>query len=167
MSQSIALSAQPAARGSSFPATTALDAVQPAAGPLRVFLVEDSALFRERLSESLASACDIEFAGWADREQAAIDALKHCAWDVLILDLQLKQGTGLGVLGALRSLRRAPSSKIIILTNHDFYLYRRRASEVGADFYMVKGRDFRRLVEVLREMAAQRSSQRDAGARRT
>jgi len=166
MSQSIAISAQPAARGAAYAATTELDAVKPGTAPLRVFLVEDSALFRERLTESLGSACDIELAGWADREQAAIDALKHCAWDVLIVDLQLKQGTGLGVLGALRSLRRAPGSKIVVLTNHDFYLYRRRASEAGADFYMVKGRDFRRLVEVLREMAAQRSSQRDAGVRR-
>lgn len=130
---------------------------------MRVFLVEDSPLFRERLAEYLQDTGSIEIVGWADREQAAVEALRHCAWDVLIVDLQLKQGTGLGVLSSLSGVRRPPHSKTIVLTNHDFYLYRRKASEVGADLYLIKDRDFRQLARVLRELAKDLGTQPQSG----
>jgi DNA-binding NarL/FixJ family response regulator len=122
-------------------------------GPLRLFLVEDSKLYRERVAEQLAFACGTQLVGWADTEQDAIEALKAGGWDVLLVDLQLRHGTGIGVLQALRGLRRPPGSKVIMLTDHDFYLYRRKAIELGADFFCVKGRDFDQVVQLLRELA--------------
>ena len=69
--------------------------------PLRVLLIEDSPLIRERLFESLVDPGRIEIVGEADTEQAAVALLTAEPWDVLVLDLQLKHGTGLGVLRAL------------------------------------------------------------------
>ena len=74
---------------------------QGAQQPLHVFLVEDSPIIRERLTESLSTPGRIEVVGHADTEHGAVAALKSTEWDVLVLDLQLKQGTGLGVLKAL------------------------------------------------------------------
>lgn len=128
-----------------------------AAAPMRVFLVEDSALYRERLAEYLESCCGLEIAGWADCELTAVNALQRCAWDVAIVDVQLKQGTGLGVLRALRKKPRQPDSRVIVLTNHDFYLYRRQAAAVGADLFFVKSRDFRQLAKVLGDMSTRRA----------
>ncbi len=127
--------------------------------PLRLFLVEDSKLYRERLAEHLAFACGTELIGWADSEQPAIDELRCGNWDVLIVDLQLKQGTGLGVLGALPVSRRPPGSVTVMLTDHDFYLYKRKASEVGADLFCVKGRDLNQLVQFLRELDSHRNAE--------
>jgi DNA-binding NarL/FixJ family response regulator len=124
-----------------------------ATSSLRLFLVEDSKLYRERVAEHLAFACGTRLVGWADTEHDAIEALKAGGWDVLIVDLQLRHGTGIGVLQALRGLRRPPESKVIMLTDHDFYLYRRKAIELGADFFCVKGRDFDLVVQLLRELS--------------
>src|SRR5512140_280478 len=74
--------------------------------PLRIFLVEDSAILRDRLSEVLVNWGDVRMIGHAETEAVADVALKNCDWDVLILDLQLLQGTGLGVLRNLRGHRR-------------------------------------------------------------
>jgi DNA-binding NarL/FixJ family response regulator len=75
--------------------------------PLRVLLIEDSPLIRERLAESLATPGRVEIIGQADSEQAAIGLLSAAPWDVMVLDLELRHGTGLGVLGALTSRRPA------------------------------------------------------------
>lgn len=121
--------------------------------PLRVFVVEDSSLFRERMTEHLAIPGRIEIIGYADSEKPAIDALRLSIWDVLILDLQLKQGNGLNVLKALRTGGRPPRTKVIVLTNHDYYLYRRKAMECGADYFFNKSLEFHFITEVLEQMA--------------
>ena len=73
--------------------------------PLRVLLIEDSPLIRERLFESLVDPGRIEIVGEADTEEAAVTLVNAEHWDVLVLDLQLKHGTGLGVLRSLISHR--------------------------------------------------------------
>src|SRR6185437_2271519 len=78
---------------------------------LRVLRVEDSPLIRERLAESIADPGRIEIVGQADSEQAAIGMLSAAPWDAMVLDLQLRHGTGIGVLRALIS-RRPPNTKV-------------------------------------------------------
>ena len=158
MARQITVGAKKSATGSSLAQQELQTSLRAEVPPLRLFLVEDSRLYRERLAEHLALACRIDLVGWADREQDAIIALQRCAWDVLIVDLQLKQGTGLGVLRALRGARRQPDSRIIMLTEHDFYLYRRKAAEFGADLYFVKGNDFQQLARVVKDVSERRSA---------
>ena len=102
--------------------------------PLRVLLIEDSPLIRERLAESLATPGRVEIIGQADSEQAAIGLLAAAPWDVMVLDLQLRHGTGLGVLRALTS-RRPANAKVIVLTNYAFPQYRAKSLALGADFF--------------------------------
>lgn len=131
---------------------------EPSVHPLRVLLVEDSPLIRERLAESLATPDQIEIAGQADTEQAAIALMSAAAWDVMVLDLQLKQGTGLGVLRALAS-RRPPNTTIIVLTNYAFPQYRAKSLALGADHFFDKAREYHRVREVLESLASPRSSE--------
>ena len=125
--------------------------------PLRVLLVEDSPLIRERLAESLSTPDRIEIAGQADTEQSAIALMSAAAWDVMVLDLQLKQGTGLGVLRALAS-RRPPNTTIIVLTNYAFPQYRAKSLALGADFFFDKAREYHRVREVLDSLASERTA---------
>ena len=116
--------------------------------PLRVLLVEDSPLIRERLEESLAEPGRVEIVGHADAEDTAIALVRDQHWDVLILDLQLKRGTGLAVLRGMVA-HRNPGSKVIVLTNYAFPQYRAKSLALGADFFFDKAREYHRVREVL------------------
>ncbi len=141
------------------PAPGGARAEAPPAGdsPLRVLLVEDSPLIRERLAESIAEPGCIEVVGQADSEQAAIGMLAAAPWDAMVLDLQLRHGTGLGVLRALIS-RRPPDVKVIVLTNYAFPQYRAKSLALGADYFFDKAREYHRVREVLDHLVAERRS---------
>ena len=126
--------------------------------PLHVFLVEDSPIIRERLTESLSTPGRIEVVGHADTEHGAVAALKSTEWDVLVLDLQLKQGTGLGVLKALAGAK-PEGAKVIVLTNYAIPQFRDRSVALGADFFFDKSREYYRVKSVLEDLAASRDDQ--------
>lgn len=133
-----------------------------AAHPLRVFLVEDSAVLRDHLVESLGSLSGVRIVGTSDTEESAIDALRTLQCDVVILDLQLKQGNGLNVLKAIRQSESPQHKKLlVVLTNYAFSLYRHRCLQAGADFFLDKAREYERLLQVLETMAEGRSALQD------
>ncbi len=125
--------------------------------PLRVLLIEDSPLIRERLAESLTTPGRVVIIGQADSEQAAIGLLAAGPWDAMVLDLQLRHGTGLGVLRALTA-RRPPNAKVIVLTNYAFPQYRAKSLALGADYFFDKAREYHRVREVLDALASERTS---------
>ena len=124
--------------------------------PLRVFLVEDNPLIRERLIESLTSTGRIEVVGYAEGEREAVDALSDGRWDAVLLDLQLKQGNGLGVLRAIGPAR-PHGAKILVLTTYAIPQYRDRSLALGADAFFDKSREYDRAVDMLSDFAATRS----------
>ena len=130
---------------------------------LKIFLVEDSAILRDRLSEAFATWGKISMVGHAETEAVADAALRSGDWDVLILDLQLLQGTGLGVLRNLRGHRK-PGTAVIVLTNYAIPSYRARSMELGADYFFDKTKDFAKIKEAFAELAAKRQTLDDTRA---
>jgi DNA-binding NarL/FixJ family response regulator len=127
--------------------------------PLKVFLVEDSMVLRERLTESLTTISGVEVVGSSDTEQTAIDGLRSQKCDAVVLDLQLKQGNGFNVLKAIRQSETAQHrTVVIVLTNYAFSLYRHRCLQAGADFFLDKARDYERLPQVLNAVAEGRTA---------
>ena len=124
----------------------------PGASKLRVLIVEDSAIIRARLMESLAEIPNIEIVGEVETEASALAAMADRHWDAAVLDLQLKHGTGLGVLRTLRG-RGARRGKILVFTNYSFPQYRERSLGLGADYFFDKAHDLPRIREVLGELA--------------
>ena len=124
--------------------------------PLRVFLVEDSQIIRERLTEALSSPGRIEVVGWAEGEATALEALRRGGWDAVVLDLQLRQGSGFGVLKAVRNAGRPAGSVVIVLTSYPFPLYRVKSEQLGADFFFDKSREYERVRDVLESVADRR-----------
>lgn len=118
---------------------------------LRVLLVEDSPRIAERVRELLVQEEGVRVLDTVADESAALRALTEQAVDVLILDLQLKVGTGFGVLEALGSHR--PTT--IVMTNYALPQYRERARQLGVEHFLNKAMDFERLGEI---MAAVRSN---------
>ena len=118
-------------------------------GALRILLVEDSELLAERLREVLGQIGGVEVVGTVVDERAAVDMARDRNIHVLILDLQLKQGTVFGVLRSLGPNRPA----IIVFTNYALPEYRRRAEQLGVEYFLNKSLDFERLPEVIRTLA--------------
>jgi len=137
------------------------DSGSPEHHPLRVFLVEDSVVIRERLTETISSLDHVEVIGHAETEAAAIAALQHTPIDAVVLDLQLKQGHGFNVLKALRAPSDRPRITVLVLTNFASSQYRGRSMEIGADYFFDKSREYDRLCDVLVELASRRSQNLD------
>ncbi len=120
---------------------------------LRVFLVEDLAVVRDRVIESLGEIDGLEVAGFADGEDSALSWLhsNHC--DVLILDLELGQGNGIGVLKALSAADWGPAPIRIVYSNHASAVIRRVAVHFGASYVLDKTLDSPKLRPLLEELA--------------
>lgn len=127
-------------------------------GGLRVLLVEDSKVLRERLSEAIRQIPDVELVGTAETEAGALAAVKRDKVDVVILDLHLKQGTGFGVMRGLAQAQAKP--RIIVLTNYDLPEYKNAALALGATHFLDKARDYGRLPDVLHEICAAHIAER-------
>ena len=128
--------------------STSTESVRPGAA-LRILLVEDSELLAERLRELLGQIGGVEVVGTVRDERAAVAMTKEGGIHVLILDLQLKNGTGFGVLRSLGEQRPA----VIVFTNYALPEYRRRAEQLGVEYFLNKSLDFERLPEVIRTLA--------------
>ena len=125
--------------------------------PLRVLLVEDSPLIRDRLIESISSLDNVDIVGSADTATGAIAALQCVACDVIVLDLQLRAGHGFNVLSALRTWSDRPRVTVIVLTNFSSPAYRERSMQGGADYFFDKALDYDRVTDVLEQLAARRA----------
>lgn len=117
---------------------------------LGVLLVEDSPRIAERVRELLLQEDGVRVLATVEDEKSAIRALGELQVDLLILDLQLKVGTGFGVLEALGN-RRPPT---IVMTNYALPQYRERAKQLGVEHFLNKAMDFERLPEIVSEIRA-------------
>jgi DNA-binding NarL/FixJ family response regulator len=116
---------------------------------LRVLLVEDSRVLAERLRESLDGLENVEVVGAVSDESSAVEAARRHHVDVIILDLQLKEGTGFGVVQRLGKTR----PKVIVFTNYMLPEYQRLASALGVEYFLNKSIDYERLPQLIQEIS--------------
>jgi len=114
---------------------------------LRTYIVEDNPTIRENLVGALEELASIESLGWSETESEAKQwfAAHVHAWDLAIVDLFLKRGSGLGVLEACR--QREDAQRVIVLTNYATADMRKRCAELGADAVFDKSNEIDALVE--------------------
>ena len=122
--------------------------VDPPQRPLKVFLVEDSRFIRERLIEEIASTREAEIVGCAETEAEAVEKLSTLDCDAVVLDINLARGSGFGVLRSVRA-NRAHRPQVIVFTNYAYSYYRQLTMEMGADFFLDKATDLKRLLEII------------------
>lgn len=114
---------------------------------LRTYIVEDNATIRENLIGTLEELASVEALGWAETEAEATTwmAAHDRRWDLAIIDLFLKQGSGLGVLEACRG--RAPGQKVVVLSNYATADMRMRCLQLGADAVFDKSNEIDALID--------------------
>ncbi|MBI2772145.1 MAG: response regulator transcription factor [Burkholderiales bacterium] len=113
----------------------------------RAYIVEDSPTIRENLIETLQELALVEPVGTADTEHEGKQwlAKNDAYWDLAIVDLFLREGSGLNILEAFRY--RRPGQKMIVLSNHATNDVRWRCAQLGADAVFDKSTEIDALVE--------------------
>jgi len=124
---------------------------------MRVFLVEDLPAVRTLVIENLEDIEGLELAGYAETEDAALSWLHSHDCEVLILDLELKQGNGIGVLKQLAATGSRPGLVKIIYSNHIGPNIRRLAAKFGAAYFFDKSLDTPQLRLLLEGLSAGRA----------
>lgn len=113
----------------------------------RIFLVEDSVIIRERLLRLFEGLGGVEVVGDADGVPEAIAGIVAATPDVVVLDIKLKNGSGIDVLRHIED--RLPGVTVIMLTNYATGEYRRRCFEAGAEYFLDKTNEFQKLQGIL------------------
>jgi two-component system LytT family response regulator len=114
---------------------------------LRVVVVDDEPLARNRLRRLLEEEPDLEIIGECDNGQGAIGCIRQQSPDLVFLDLHMPQGGGLEVV---RALPEAELPAIVFVTAHDQHAV--EAFEIQATDYLLKPVTRRRLQEAVRRV---------------
>ena len=114
---------------------------------LKTYIVEDNPTIRENLIGTLEELACIDTVGTAETENdgKAWLAEQGKQWDLAIVDLFLKQGSGLGVLAACRD--RKPWQKVVVLSNYATADIRQRCSQLGVDAVFDKSNEIDALID--------------------
>lgn len=126
-------------------------------GPMRVFIVDDEALARERLKSLLVDCSEkvpLTLVGEAANGFEALTRLQQQGADVLLLDIQMPEMDGLEFAGHLQHLPHPPL--VIFVTAHNEYAV--QAFELAAVDYLMKPVRLERLEAALERAQAQRGA---------
>jgi DNA-binding NarL/FixJ family response regulator len=118
-----------------------------APGAIRVLVVDDHPMVREGL-RSMLDGDGIEVVAEAGTAADAVEAAERARPDVVLLDIELPDGDGLGVLAGIKA--RMPGTSVLIVTMHDESRLVRQAIEAGAAGYILKGVGRRELLAAVR-----------------
>lgn len=128
--------------------------------PLRILLVEDSPLLRSRLESMLSQYTAFKVTGLAAAEAEAVEKLDSVPYDAIVVDVELRPGSGIGVIREARARNRAlPGGGhvwIVVLTNYDLPTVRERCMSAGADYFLDKMREIDQLMPILLQIAGRK-----------
>jgi DNA-binding NarL/FixJ family response regulator len=119
-------------------------------GRARVLLVDDHPIVRQGIGMLLSQTPDLAVCGEADGAAEALEAIDRTRPDVAVVDLSLKDSSGLDLIKDIRS--RAPDVLILVLSMRDDAFYAERALLAGAKGYITKEEGTQRVIEGLREV---------------
>ena len=129
-----------------------------AGADMKVYVVEDSAVVRERLLEMLREIEDIEVVGEAETYDAAVTGILDTRPDVAVLDLKLADDGGSGIDVLITVRKGLPAIRAIVLSNYATPQHMKASADAGAEFFLDKSQDFERIAEILEQMKGESGS---------
>jgi two-component system, NarL family, response regulator NreC len=119
---------------------------------IRALLVDDHQIVRSGVKRVLEASGTIEVVGEASGVRDALTQARALKPDVVVLDLTLRDGSGLDVIADLR----AGGARVVILSMQDEPAYARKAFELGAQGYVVKDAADEELASAIETVLADR-----------
>jgi DNA-binding NarL/FixJ family response regulator len=124
---------------------------------MKVLIVDDSAIMRERLKAMLSDITELENISQAEDVPEAISSVQRLNPEVVVLDIRMPGGSGIDVLPEIKTATKPPL--VIVLTNYPYPQYRRKCMDAGADFFFNKSTEFDKVTEVLKQLKQNQSRQ--------
>jgi DNA-binding NarL/FixJ family response regulator len=116
---------------------------------IKVLIVEDSDLVRDRIKRALSELSNVEIVGEAMNAKEAIRLGVLHNPHVMILDIKLQGDyTGFFALEELKTTH--PSIKAIVFTNYPELSYKNKAYELGADYFFDKSKEFDSVIKLFK-----------------
>ena len=122
---------------------------------LSVYVIEDSEIVLRQLVALIESSGLAKVVGMSDDATAAVKEILLLTPDVVLVDIHLRVGSGLDVIGKLKAARC--TAKQIVLTNHSLPAVRRAATAAGADHFFDKTSEISTAIDTINTLARQRS----------
>jgi len=116
---------------------------------MKVVVVDDSIIVRERLIKMFSDIPSLNIVGEAGNSFEALNIIEEEKPHAVVLDIKIPGESGVEVLRKIKN--RNQSVIAIILTNYPFAQYRTRCFKYGADYFFNKSEDYFKVTEVLEE----------------
>jgi len=117
---------------------------------MNLLIIEDSPLIVERIQNIVSKFNEISVIGSVDTVKEAEEKILGMKPDVIILDIHLQDGSGLGLQYLISS--KGLDIKTVILTNYSSPILQEKSFEMGAKYFLDKSNDFEKLSDVLNEI---------------
>lgn len=121
---------------------------------LTIYIVEDSPPVRERLIEAVGDIPNARIVGQAEAIDEALEGMRSSTPRVLILDVQLRRGSGIRLLKQMRAAGINRPELVIVITNYPTDDYRKASQDCGADHFFDKASEFDKVRDVLLQHGA-------------
>lgn len=124
---------------------------------MKVLIVDDSILLRERLTAMISELPGIKVIDQAENAENAISSIRILKPDVTILDIRMPGGSGFEVLENIKRDKWTPL--MIVLTSYPYPQYRKKCLDSGADYFFDKSTEFQKVIEVLKKFIKESDAQ--------
>jgi DNA-binding NarL/FixJ family response regulator len=129
---------------------------QPVNNKIRILVVDDSLSFRMGMRALLEIQPDMQEAGMAPDGHKALELVEQLQPDVVLLDAQMPDLTGIEVTRKIKS--RWPDVKVVLMTMYPDY--RTKSIEAGADAFLTKGLPPEHVLSLIRGIVNKKENER-------
>ncbi|MHC4213275.1 MAG: response regulator transcription factor [Planctomycetota bacterium] len=123
---------------------------KPEQNKAKVFLVDDHPIVRQGLAELINHEDDLEVCGQAEDAREALKEIKKQQPDMVIVDLSLKETSGVELIKDLKS--QYIGLPVLALSMHDESIYAERALRAGARGYIMKQEATDEVISAIRKV---------------
>lgn len=117
---------------------------------MKVLVVDDSKIVRDRLVSMLDSMEGVDIVEQAEDGRSAILANNNLKPNVIILDIRMDETSGIQLLKKFKN--NSSDQKIIMLTNFPYPQYRKKCFEEGADYFLDKSTEFDEVARIINRL---------------
>jgi DNA-binding NarL/FixJ family response regulator len=116
----------------------------------RVFLVDDHPLVREWLTNLINQQPDLTVCGETESAPEALEAISRARPDVAIVDISLRDSSGIDLIKNLRQTQ--PAVAVLVLSMHEESHYAERVLRAGAKGYVMKRETTKKVINAIRRI---------------